>query len=110
MLLAFYTASVLIPIIIMIFLVIRIVRNRATDVLLCLECERCMGACPVLLKKNNTFPGPVHIMIEAKTLVDPDKLDKDFSLCIDCGLCVKACPRGLSPQKVLEQLKKNNEV
>ena len=110
MVLAFYTASVFIPVTIMIFFVARMIKNRVPDVVLCLECERCMGVCPLLLKKGNTFPGPVNIMIQAKASANPDKFNGDLLLCTGCGLCSKACPRGLEPYRVLEQLKKNNGV
>lgn len=110
MVLAFYTASIFIPVIIMIFLVIRMIRNRVASVMLCLECERCMGVCPLLLKKGNTFPGPVNIMIQAKASADPDKFDDALLLCTGCGLCSRVCPRGLEPNKVLDRLKKNNGV
>ncbi|HNX22713.1 MAG TPA: 4Fe-4S dicluster domain-containing protein [Spirochaetota bacterium] len=110
MILSFYTASVLIPVLILIFLVVRIIKNRVTEIMLCLECERCMGVCPLLMKEGNNFPGPVHIMLQAKVSAKPEMFNNDLLLCTKCGLCSRVCPRGLEPYKVLDILKKNNGV
>lgn len=76
------------------FFVFRLIMKRRIQLLSCMECQRCMGACPVT-KKHPEFIGPYGVMVAAKRerydLVEEGHLE----LCTECGLCAKACPRKL---------------
>ncbi|ACG71591.1 4Fe-4S ferredoxin, iron-sulfur binding protein [Anaeromyxobacter sp. K] len=96
-------AVVLLPVVLVAGMVVRLVARGHTQVLLCMECELCMGACPLCVKRGEAFPGPKGILAAAKT----GKVDAAIAAgaldCTSCGACTHVCPRGLAPQREVER-------
>jgi heterodisulfide reductase subunit C len=96
-----YTAIAMqIPLLLFVF-VIRLLIRKKVQILSCMECQRCTGACPVV-KKHPEFIGPYGLMSAVKKerydLVSQGHLE----FCTQCGLCARACPRNLD---ALEEVK-----
>ncbi|MEN6438800.1 MAG: 4Fe-4S dicluster domain-containing protein [Syntrophobacter sp.] len=105
MLEALNTACIIAPIAAIIFLVLDLVRRGATQILLCMECEQCAGACPVTLKAGADFIGPRGIMAAAK-VGDPSRaIIRGALLCNGCKACERVCPRGLAPYQEVTRWK-----
>lgn len=101
--LAFYGTGILLPILVVLHLLIKLIVNGQSQVLLCMECDQCMNACPNIMKHPNAS-SPKDIMVGVKE----GKIDELYSCraieCNFCGACEKKCPRGLSPYKEVEKL------
>jgi succinate dehydrogenase/fumarate reductase-like Fe-S protein len=97
MLEALNAACIIAPICAIAFLLIDLIRRGDSQVLLCMECEQCVGACPVSLKKGSEFVGPRGIMAAAKAGEPSIAIDHGAFLCNGCGACQRLCPRGLAP-------------
>jgi len=93
-----YTALAMQIPILFFFFVFSLIRRRRVQLLSCMECQRCVGACPVV-KRHPEFIGPYGVMAAVKKerydLLDQGSLE----LCTLCGLCAKACPRRLDAVK-----------
>lgn len=103
---AFYAACILFPMAVLGWLVVRLVLRGSSQVLLCMECEQCMGRCPLVTRKGPDFPGPRGIMVAAKAGRLQKAAEGGALACTNCGLCEKACPRGLAPYQELEVLRR----
>jgi len=102
--LALFSTGVFIPILIVVHLVIKLIVIGNSQVLLCMECDKCVKVCPILKKCPNAA-SPKEIM-KAVKVGNLDKLEEmGMLLCNSCGACEKACPRGLTPYKEVEKLK-----
>jgi succinate dehydrogenase/fumarate reductase-like Fe-S protein len=97
MLEALNAACIIAPIAAIAFLVIDLVRRGASQVLLCMECEQCAGACPLALKAERDFLGPRGIMAAAKVGDPSAAIERGALLCNGCKACERVCPRGLAP-------------
>jgi len=106
MFLSFYIACVIIPVGFLIYLVASLVFKNSSQVIMCMECEQCMGVCPVLKKNGGVFPGPKGIMVAAKSGKVNEAIQNGALMCTNCGLCERACPRGLSAGIEVEKWKK----
>ncbi|MEN6436954.1 MAG: 4Fe-4S dicluster domain-containing protein [Syntrophobacter sp.] len=103
MLEALNAACIIAPIAAIVLLVIDLVGRGASQVLLCMECEQCTGACPMVLKKGREFAGPRGIMAAAK-VGDPSAAIEHGALsCNGCRACERVCPRGLAPYREVER-------
>lgn len=100
---AMENAVVLLPVLVVAGMVVRLAMRGHAQVLLCMECELCMGACPLCVKRGDAFPGPKGILAAAKT----GKVDAAIAAgaldCTSCGACTHVCPRGLAPQREVER-------
>lgn len=99
---AFYAACIIFPMAVLGWLVVRLMFKGSSQVMLCMECEQCMGRCPLVARKGGEFPGPRGIMVAVKAGQLQKAIDAGALACTDCGLCEKACPRGLAPYRELE--------
>jgi len=105
MIISFYIACALLPIGLLVCIVVRLLYRRSSQVILCMECEQCMGVCPILKKKGLDFIGPTGIMVAAKSGNIRRAVESGALLCTGCRLCEKACPRGLAPYREVEKWK-----
>jgi len=101
--LAFYFACSVIPVLFFIAVMLMIVYRRSSQVILCMECDQCMGVCPVLKKRGKEFLGPRGIMEAVKSGNTQWAISNGALMCTSCGLCARACPRGLAPWKEIEK-------
>ncbi len=90
-------ACIIAPVAAIIFLVIDLVRRGSSQILLCMECEQCAGACPVALKADRGFIGPRGIMAAAKVGNPSSAVIRSALPCNGCRACERVCPRGLAP-------------
>lgn len=89
-----YTALAMqIPLLLFIF-VLRLLIRKKVQLLSCMECQRCTGACPVV-KKHPEFIGPYGLMSAVKKERCELVAHGHLELCTQCGLCVRACPKKL---------------
>lgn len=87
---------------------IKIKNHRAViDQSLCIECGRCVSACPYSAIVKNTRPcenackpGAISMGLDKKAKIDNEK-------CISCGACVYQCPFGAISDKsyILDAIK-----
>jgi len=101
MLLAFYTAGAILPIVLVAYMVGYLIFKKNHQVILCTECQQCKAACPLLSKGCN----PVDIMLAAKSGQYREAMEKGTRLCVSCGKCQEVCPRGLAPYREVEKWK-----
>lgn len=99
MLLAFYTASAIIPIGVTVFMVFYLIVKKRPQVMLCTEGQQCVSVCPLLAKGCS----PMDIMLAAKSGQEQEAIQKGALLCVGCGKCQRACPRGLAPYLEVEK-------
>lgn len=107
MLEALNAACIIAPVAAVLFLVIDLVRRRASQILLCMECEQCTGACPLTSKAGLDFIGPCGIMAAAKIGEPPPAVVRRALACNGCRACERACPRGLAPYLEVARWKKS---
>ncbi len=77
----------------------------------CTQCGRCVELCPPYLVGEEFSPMEITTRIrhsiEKGGNFYPDALDDNFiSMCISCGACRAACPVGISPMKLLWEVKR----
>ena len=101
--LSFYGTGILLPIIIVSHLLLKLMASGNSQVLLCMECDQCMNACPSL-NKNKNAASPKDIMVGAKEGNLTNLYNSGVIFCNSCGACEKKCPRGLAPYKEVERL------
>jgi|GEM_PF-1870713 len=106
MFIAFYTACVLLPIGLLIFLVIELFLHKSPQVIMCTECQQCEAVCPL----SSQGCHPVQIMQAAKSGLHYEGLDESAVSCIRCKKCQQACPRGLAPYLELDKWEKAQQV
>jgi ferredoxin len=106
MLLALYNGCVILLIGVLVFMEFYLVARKRGQVLLCMECQQCVSACPLLRKGCN----PVDIMLAAKSGEGPAAVKEVGALCIRCGRCQAACPRGLVPYLEIENSEPRGDV
>ena len=99
MLEALNAACIIAPVAAIVFLLIDLVRRGDSQVMLCMECEQCAGACPVALKAGPDFAGPRGIMAAAKVGDPSMAIEHGALLCNGCKACQRVCPRGLAPYR-----------
>lgn len=112
MLLSFYTACTLFPLLCLLGLMFRLMWKRRPDALLCTECQSCITRCPATGRdcgadgSGNAGGNAYDIIRWAKTGSTHDPQDPTLQAlqasCRHCGLCRKDCPRGLSPHTMLK--------
>jgi succinate dehydrogenase/fumarate reductase-like Fe-S protein len=105
MLEAINAACIIAPIAAVAFLLIDLVRRGGSQVLLCMECEQCVRACPVALKEGPDFVGPRGIMAAVKVGDPSTAIEHGALLCNGCKACERVCPRGLAPYLEVERWK-----
>jgi succinate dehydrogenase/fumarate reductase-like Fe-S protein len=105
MLEAINAACIIAPVAAIAFLLIDLVRRKDSQVLLCMECEQCVRACPVALKTGPDFIGPRGIMAAAKVGDPSSAIVHGALLCNGCKACERVCPRGLAPYLEVERWK-----
>ncbi|ABC80111.1 4Fe-4S dicluster domain-containing protein [Anaeromyxobacter dehalogenans] len=103
MLEAMEIAVVMLPVVLVAGMLVRLVARGQAQVLLCMECELCMGACPLCAKRGEAFPGPKGILAAAKTGKVEAAIAAGALDCTSCGACTRVCPRGLAPQVEVER-------
>lgn len=103
MLEAINAACIIAPIAAIAFLLIDLVRRGGSQVLLCMECEQCVRACPVALKHGPDFVGPRGIMAAVKVGDPSAAIEHGALLCNGCKACERVCPRGLAPYLEVER-------
>ena len=101
--LAFYGTGILLPILVVLHLLLKLLANGNSQVLLCMECDQCMNACPNGNKHPNAA-SPKDIMVGVKEGNLSELYSSGVILCDFCGACEKKCPRGLAPYKEIEKL------
>lgn len=99
MLYALYTASAILTIGIMVFLVLYLIFKKKYQAILCTECQQCKAACPLLYKGCN----PMDIMLAVKSGLHQKAMMDGAGFCVGCAKCEKACPRGLAPYLEVEK-------
>lgn len=102
LILAIYSAGAIIPIVILVFVIIRMLVQGNYDAILCMECDQCKRACPTL-KKDPTAASPREIMCSLKDGSLKELIEIGKVICNKCGACEKLCPRGLAPYKYLNK-------
>lgn len=102
-LLSFYVSCSIAPMVLVAFVVASLLRRGSLQVLLCMECEQCKGACPVYERQGSRFPGPKEIMAASKSNKAQWAVEQGALLCTGCRLCEKVCQRGLAPYKEVEK-------
>lgn len=105
LLLSFYVACAVVPIGIVAYMIIRLIYHRSPQVILCMECDQCKQACPLVRKSGGVFPGPKEIMAEVKSGKMRPEIIEAALLCTQCGMCQSMCPRGLAPCDEIEKLR-----
>jgi len=103
MLEALNVACVVGPVLAVAWLVLRLLLHGSSQVLLCMECEQCVRACPVALKAGPDFAGPRGIMAAAKVGNPSMAIDHGALQCNSCKACQRVCPRGLAPYREVER-------
>jgi heterodisulfide reductase subunit C len=106
--LALYVSCTVVPILLVVFQIIGILRRRSSQVLLCMECEQCMAVCPLTRRNGKVMVGPKDIMLASKANREEWAIEHGALLCTSCRLCEKRCPRGLAPYMEVEKWKKRH--
>ena len=79
---------------------IRIVNHRAViDKSKCIECGKCMAACPYHAIEKSTRPCENACKVNAIHMDAYKRADIDNNKCISCGACVYQCPFGAIQDK-----------
>lgn len=87
---------------------IQIINHRATiDKTKCVECGKCMAACPYSAIVKHQRPCEKACKVDAIHMGEDKKAQIDNSKCISCGACVYMCPFGAIQDKsyILEAIK-----
>jgi glycerol-3-phosphate dehydrogenase subunit C len=74
--------------------------RRTAD--LCVKCNICTSACPVVPAAEDLFPGPKFVGPQAQRFRDPSRPSPDRSLdyCSGCGVCTLVCPHGVRVMEI----------
>lgn len=79
---------------------ISIVNHRAViDKSKCIECGKCMAACPYHAIEKSTRPCENACKVDAIHMDEYKRADIDNDKCISCGACVYQCPFGAIQDK-----------
>ena len=81
----------------------QIARMSGVNVLKCMRCGKCSGACPSY-EEMEYHPHQFVYMVEKGEI---DKLMESESIykCLTCFACVERCPRDVEPAKVVEAVR-----
>ena len=81
----------------------QIARMSGVNVLKCMRCGKCSGACPSY-EEMEYHPHQFVYMVEKGEI---DKLMESESIykCLTCFACVERCPREVEPAKVIEAIR-----
>ena len=81
----------------------QIARMSGVNVLKCMRCGKCSGACPSY-EEMEYHPHQFVYMVEKGEI---DKLMESESIykCLTCFACVDRCPRGVEPAKIIEAVR-----
>jgi uncharacterized protein with FMN-binding domain/ferredoxin len=64
----------------------------------CMDCQTCVGVCPVKTAEGELFP--MRLVLAAR-LGDYEKVERLSKYCVGCGKCTGKCPAGISAPAVI---------
>ncbi|MEW6360307.1 MAG: 4Fe-4S dicluster domain-containing protein [Planctomycetota bacterium] len=91
----FQLAIVLTVILFVDFVVQAILVTNTGQALNCMNCQACVGVCPVR-RVENGVPLPMHLVTQTR-LGNYKRVEELAQYCVGCGQCAAKCPNGISP-------------
>ena len=81
----------------------QVLRMSGVDVVKCMACGKCSGACPSY-NEMEYHPHQFVAMVK-KGRIEPLMSSPSVYKCLTCFACVERCPRGVEPAKLIEAIR-----